>query len=82
MPRPLPDWLIAARKRERAIVRLGRRRALTVVERDELNALRIKMNGPDGIRHRRERRKKPDAPLGQIPYSGTVRGGLPGLGKR
>ena len=25
MPRPLPDWLIAARKRERAIVRLGRR---------------------------------------------------------
>lgn len=80
--KPWPQWLVEARARERVLVKAGRRRALTQPEAEELNQLRLKMNGPTGVRKSKRRSKKPDAPLGQIPYSGTVSGGLPGLGKR
>ena len=78
---PWPQWLIDARARERALIKTGRRRALTRTETDELNRLRVKMNGPTGVRKKKRDTRKPDAPLGQVTYSGTVSGGLPGLGK-
>ena len=50
---PWPQWLIDARARERALFKTGRRRALTRTETDELNRLRVKMNGPTGVRKKK-----------------------------